>query len=79
MIAGHADVIPKSTQSHFQSENWVRWSQRWSIQIEKAIENPPGEKNYRALVRSFDDQLKGKIDYSMHDLVPGQGAEIPFP
>ncbi len=78
LITNYLGVIPTSTQSHFQGENWIRWSERWSVQFEKAIESPPGEKNYRALVRSFDEQIGGKIDYSMNDgRLPGMLTNTP--
>ena len=62
---GHA--IPNSTLSHLRGEPWRRWAERWLIQFDQAIENPPGDANYRTLVRRFSNELFSKSRSGMFD------------
>ena len=67
LVDKHAQNMPESTVSHFRGEHWKRWAERWRIQLERTVERPPRDESFRALVRSFDDQLGKKIGAEMSD------------
>ncbi len=65
MIEDNADAVPDSTVRHLES--WQRWSDSWRARLQAAMEEPPGEDAFRALISHFDRELRNQIDHGMID------------
>lgn len=60
LIGKHSGQILQSTVDHLRGESWLRWTERWQIQVEKTVEDQPSRENYLAVVRELDNQLQSK-------------------
>ncbi|WP_146517918.1 hypothetical protein [Stieleria varia] len=68
LVQRHSEQLLQSTADHLRGEQWLRWSERWAIQLQKTIEDNPGRENYLAVVRALDEQLQSK----RHDGIDGR-------
>lgn len=59
-------MLTAQTKRHLSEEYWLRWSQRWSIQIETLLEDNASLDQVLAVLRSLRDQVKDKPQHVIH-------------
>ncbi|NND96760.1 MAG: hypothetical protein HKN47_05455 [Pirellulaceae bacterium] len=67
LVSKHGDVILDSTKNHFEGEGWRRWAERWTVLLQRTIEDSPAEKQYRETIRRFESELQQKIGTALSD------------
>lgn len=80
LIEQYEPVLSQQTIQHLSSDHWIRWSDRWRIQLEKLIEDQPSRDQILAVVRSMRDELQQKpqhvIDSSTHNAALRWGRDL---
>ncbi|MCA9137061.1 MAG: hypothetical protein KDB00_09890, partial [Planctomycetales bacterium] len=80
LIAQYESILSQQTIQHLSSDHWVRWSERWRIQLETLIEDEASRDQIVAVLRSLRDELNQKpqhvIDSSIHNNALRWGRDL---
>ncbi|MCO8120740.1 hypothetical protein NHH03_03250 [Stieleria sp. TO1_6] len=80
LIAQYEPLLSPTTQQHLSGESWMRWSQRWTIQMETLLEDDASRDQAFAVLESLRQQIKDKpqqvIDSRLHDEVLRWGRDL---
>ncbi|QDV43784.1 hypothetical protein Enr13x_36420 [Stieleria neptunia] len=80
LITQYDSLLSPQHAQHLSGDSWMRWSQRWNLQIETLLEDQARRDQVYAVLKSLRDEVKDKpqhVVYSAtHDTVLRWGRDL---
>tara|TARA_R110002049_G_scaffold2750_2_gene21586 strand:- start:415202 stop:420907 length:5706 start_codon:yes stop_codon:yes gene_type:complete len=67
LIDSNEELLPQSTQRHFQGDGWTTWSNQWSQRLDDVVNENAQEQTLRRMVHDFHEELSSRVAHSLVD------------